>query len=661
MCLLDVEGMEKPNLVSSITVCNSEIRCIAMVPCGLHGHLSNCNDTPHLQGRLSHALGTHDEVPHTAAQNRTEDGREQSKAGAEGSEAGGDGSEAGGEGSEAGGEGSEAGGEGSEAGGDGSEAGGEGSEAGAEGSEAGAEESEAGGEGPEAGAEGSEAEGEGSEAGGDGSQVGIEGSEVGGDGSEVGVEGSETGGEGSEAGEKGLNVREHWPNTIGEEPEVCECYQEAVGEGQEEEDEGTKDGEQWMKTGREGPEKGEQWLEAGEEGLEAEQEEPEVGKEAPDAGGEGPVFGRDRIDVAEHWLEAGQEMPKPGVEEGPGTEGEGPEFEGQRLEATSEGEEPLFGLEYCVAGEEGAAVADLEQEAGQEAPQAVGDGQEFGGEGMEVAERCLEAGGERPEPGRESPQAERAEKGCNSVQRVKPAHESVFRSLGSQKTGIAALTQCEPHSALSAQWSNDTQHKGITSPLAFQELNKSEGQLSASGSICTGANNGHRGGQEAREPSVSHQRQLKVIPLHLERNDSDPERVGGDTCRSPCEDTCVTAHTLDSARSHDIHSRDSWGVSHGASNVQPGTEDLSVRGRSYSAPPDPLEVIKTQLRNRSVTICESPDEISVQMQQPRQMSSVPAHSYNHLAETSGPQPISPLTLKPVEHSSEVWLGTGEGR
>ena len=53
VCLLNVEEMKKPNLVSSITVCNSEIRCIAMVPCGAHVNACNSNTSPHLEAQSS--------------------------------------------------------------------------------------------------------------------------------------------------------------------------------------------------------------------------------------------------------------------------------------------------------------------------------------------------------------------------------------------------------------------------------------------------------------------------------------------------------------------------------------------------------------------------------------------------------------------------------
>ena len=196
-----------------------------------------------------------------------------------------------------------------------------------------------------------------------------------------------------------------------------------------------------------------------------------------------------------------------------------------------------------------------------------------------------------------------------------------------------------------------------TSPLALPEM-LSAGQLVAT---CSPVSDAHKGywRQEAKG-SLSRQKLFKGLPLDLAENDSDSDcKENSDTYFSSGEGMSVAA-TINSAREDNTHRRDSWDGFQSISNVPLGSEHLSVRGRSHSAPPDPLEVIKTQLKNKTVTICESPDEISVQLEQPQQIHSVPVHSYSHLA-GFGTQPFSPLTLKPVEQSFQVWLGTGEGR
>ena len=155
-------------------------------------------------------------------------------------------------------------------------------------------------------------------------------------------------------------------------------------------------------------------------------------------------------------------------------------------------------------------------------------------------------------------------------------------------------------------------------------------------------------------PSTSHQSPFEPLSSHQEESNHDPEGGSGDIVSLSVEGT-GTGTTLDSAGEDEKHRRDTWEGFQGSSSVP-----HIARGRSQSAPPDPLEVIKAELKGKSVTICESPEEISLQTERPRRSNTVSVHSHNYLSKNGG-QPFSPLTLKPVDQSTQVWLGTGEGR
>ena len=356
-----------------------------------------------------------------------------------------------------------------------------------------------------------------------------------------------------------------------------------------------------------------------------------------EAGGEGPETGQQRLETEEQRMETGGEGPETG-EQRSDTEGEGAETGEQRLGTGEEGPETGETVEQRLeAGVEGSETGEQRCEAR--------------GKRAEIGEQRWEARGEGPEAGK---QRGEAGEGPSSVQGKQNVYESLFQDFSSQES-ISTLT---PYNLdIRVKCSPTFQQRGTVSHLAPQEM-CSAGQLCAPSCPLTDPCKGDHG-QSAKESSLSHQSQSKVLPLHLEESDSDPGGDSGNAFLSPGKDPCATAPTLDSARKEDRLVRGSWEGFQGT-DVPLGSEDLLVRGRSHSAPPDPLEVIKAQLKNKSVTICESPEEISVQLEQPRRLSSVPAHSYSHPSE-NGAQSFSPLTLKPAEQSVQVWIGTGEGR
>lgn len=285
-------------------------------------------------------------------------------------------------------------------------------------------------------------------------------------------------------------------------------------------------------------------------------------------------------------------------------------------------------------------VVQNRSEVGGDGSDTGGEGPDTGGEGPDTIGEGLGTGGDGLEAGGEG-------EGPSSPQIEQTLHKSLFRDFGSQESS-STLTSCQLD--VGAPCSPILQ-RGTTSHLALHEVHHTE-ELHVSSCPLTDPHEGQCG-RSTKEPSASRQNRFEALPSHREESDKDPEG-GDDDVLSPVEGTCVTVTTWDSA-GEERHRRDTWEGLQGTDSVPP-----VARGRSQSAPPDPLEVIKAELKGKSVTICESREEISVQRERPRRSNTVPMRSHNHLSENGG-HPFSPLTLKPVDQSAQVWLGTGEGR